>query len=107
MGLSGRIFTGIQVTWIAPPRGLKPKMDFYVEHFMELKSGHILGPITCSIIGCKGSRSPSTSFKEVLINFGWKLDTKFYKRIDYVTFPYQELETKEHFVFKCQMPPIL
>jgi hypothetical protein len=34
----------IQITWVNPPRGLRPKMAFYTEHFLELRDGSILRP---------------------------------------------------------------
>lgn len=34
----------IHITWIAPIRGLKPKMALYAEHFMELKGDLIVWP---------------------------------------------------------------
>jgi len=34
----------IQVTWIAPPGGLSPKLAFYAEHFMALRDDLIVRP---------------------------------------------------------------
>lgn len=34
----------IQLTWADPPHELKPKMPFYVEHFMELMDNFIIRP---------------------------------------------------------------
>ena len=34
----------VQVTWINPPRGLRPKMAFYAEHFLEIRDGLIVQP---------------------------------------------------------------
>jgi hypothetical protein len=45
----------IQVTWIASLGGLRPKMAFYAEHFLELRDGLIVRtPLTCFDIGCMG-----------------------------------------------------
>jgi hypothetical protein len=32
----------VHVTWVGPPHELKPKMIFYVEHFMEMRDGLIV-----------------------------------------------------------------
>ena len=34
----------VQVTWVNPPGGLRPKMAFYVEHFLEIIDGLIFQP---------------------------------------------------------------
>jgi hypothetical protein len=34
----------IQITWVNPQGGLRPKMAFYVEHFLELRDGLIVRP---------------------------------------------------------------
>jgi hypothetical protein len=34
----------VQVTWINPQGGLRPKMAFYVEHFMVMRDGLIVRP---------------------------------------------------------------
>jgi hypothetical protein len=34
----------IQITWVNPPSGLRPKMAFYAEHFLELRNGLIVRP---------------------------------------------------------------
>lgn len=34
----------IQFTWVNPPRGLRPKMTFYVENFLELRDKFIVLP---------------------------------------------------------------
>jgi hypothetical protein len=64
-----------QVTWVDPPRGLSPKMAFYVENFLELRNGLIVRPPTHFSIGCKLFESLLGNFGLVLIIFGLKLTT--------------------------------
>jgi hypothetical protein len=45
MGLSGKMFIDNVFRALGSlPRGLRPKMAFYAEHFMELRDGLIVQP---------------------------------------------------------------
>lgn len=46
------------IVFITPPGGLKPKMTFYANHFMAIKTASLFNPLIDSDIGCTGSSSP-------------------------------------------------
>jgi len=47
----------IRISWITTPGGLRPKMTFYAQHFLQFRDNLIVWPQLCFNIECIGSGS--------------------------------------------------
>jgi hypothetical protein len=92
----------IQITWVNPPGGLRPKMTFYIEHFLKLRDGLIIrSPYTFHHWAHALRISPGQLRVE-----SHRLRVETNHQIDrpdriYQLCQLQEVKTKEHFIFRC------
>jgi hypothetical protein len=91
----------VHVTWINPQGGLRPKMAFYVEHFMVMRDGLIVRPHYTLRHWMHSLWIPLGQFKvgsHRLIETNHQID-----RSDKICqlCHLREIETEEHFIFHC------
>jgi hypothetical protein len=92
----------IQITWVNPPGGLRPKMAFYAEHFLELRDGFIVRPQYTFRHWVHALRIPLGQFRVGSHRLRVETDHQI-DRPDRICqlCQLQEVETEEHFIFRC------
>jgi hypothetical protein len=92
----------IQITWVNPPGGLRPKMAFYAEHFLELRDGFIVRPHYTLCHWAHALWIPLGQFRVGSHRLRVETDHQI-DRPDRICqlCQLQEVETEEHFIFRC------
>jgi hypothetical protein len=92
----------IQITWVNPPGGLRPKMAFYAEHFLGLRDGFIVRPHYTLCHWAHALRIPLGQFRVGSHRLRVETDHQI-DRPDRICqlCQLQEVETEEHFIFRC------
>ena len=92
----------IQTTWVNPQGGLRPKMAFYAEHFLELQDGLIVRPQYTFCHWMHTLRIPLGQFRVGSHRLRVETDHQI-DRSDRICqlCQIQEVETEEHFIFRC------
>jgi hypothetical protein len=94
----------VQITWVNPQGGLRPKMAFYAEHFLELRDELIVRPQYTLRHWMHALRIPFGQFRvgshRLRVETDHQIDRS--DRI-YQVCHLQEVETEVHFIFRCPL----
>ena len=94
----------VQVPWINPPRGLRPKMAFYAGHFLEIRDGLIVQPKYTFRHWMHALRIPLGQFRVGSHRLRVELDHQI-DRVDRICqlCHLREVETESNFIFRCSV----
>ena len=92
----------VQATWVNPLGGLRPKMAFYAEHFLEIKDRLIVRPQYTFHHWMHALRIPLGQFRvgshSIRVESDHQIDRS--DRI-FQLCHLQEVETESQFIFRC------